>query len=78
MCENCSSSKEHIIIIGTHLIPLKSLPNAVVMNEIDILYLLLLIVVSKLKRIGITISLYNKSNDRGVKKKESKKSNTKN
>ena len=49
-----------------------------VMNEIDILYLLLLIVVSKLKRIGITISLYNKSNDHGVKKKESKKSNTKN
>ena len=49
-----------------------------VMNEIDILYLLLLIVVSKWKRIGITISLYNKSNDHGVKKKESKKSNTKN
>ena len=40
--------------------------------------LLLLIVISKLKRIGITISLYNKSNDHGVKKKESKKSNTKN
>ena len=77
MCENCSSSKEHIII-GTHLIPLKSLPIAVVMNEIDILYLLLLIVISKLKRIGITFSLYNKSNDHGVKKKESKKSNTKN
>ena len=49
-----------------------------VMNEIDILYLLLLIVVSKLKRIGINISLHNKSNDHGVKKKESKKSNTKN
>ena len=77
MCENCSSSKEHIII-GTYLIPLKTLPNAVVMNEIDILYLLLLIVISKLKRIGITISLYNKSNDQGVKKKEGKKSNTKN
>ena len=72
-----SSLKEYIII-GTHLIPLKSLPNAVVMNEIDILYLLLLIVISKLKRIGITISLYNKSNDHGVKKKEGKKSNTKN
>ena len=41
-----------------------------VMNEIDILYLLLLIVVSKLKRIGINISLHNKSNDHGEEKRE--------
>ena len=43
------------------------------MNEIDILYLLLLIVVSKLKRIGINISLHNKSNDHREEKKGTKK-----
>ena len=40
------------------------------MNEIDIL-----IVVSKLKRIGINISLHNKSNDHREEKKEQKKLN---
>ena len=43
------------------------------MNEIDILYLLLLIVVSKLKGIGINISWHNKSNDHREEKKEQKK-----